>query len=87
MDMFGTIPPNLKPCQNFLRLAADHDKVDPVISYWCRLHALQLGLKIDSKDKNNLAFLRNVMVWLEEVRIHIRQKKKKDFNVLSINII
>jgi hypothetical protein len=70
MDLLSNVPPLLKPCQSFMRLAADHDKIDPVISYWCRLYALQLGLKIDSKDKDNRTFLFNVMAWLEEVNTH-----------------
>lgn len=42
-------PPSLKSIQHYLKTAAEHDTRDPIISYWCRLHALQLGLKISTK--------------------------------------
>lgn len=61
------VPPTLKPCQTYLKLAADHEKINPTLTYWCRLYALQLGLKIDSKSEENKAFLLSVMDWLEKV--------------------
>ena len=69
MAAFVPTPLQMKPCQTYMKLAADHDKVDPAVSYWCRLYALQVGLKIDpkTKDKENKTFLLQVMTWLEEV--------------------
>lgn len=42
-------PPSLKSIQHYLKTAAEHDTRDPVVAYWCRLHALQVGLKITNK--------------------------------------
>lgn len=42
-------PPSLKSIQHYLKTAAEHDARDPVVAYWCRLHALQVGLKITNK--------------------------------------
>lgn len=42
-------PPSLKSIQHYLKTAAEHDTRDPVVAYWCRLHALQVGLKIATK--------------------------------------
>lgn len=66
-DSILPVPPNLKPCQTYLKLATDHEKLNPTLTYWCRLYALQLGLKIDSKSKENRDFLVSIMDWLEKV--------------------
>lgn len=42
-------PPSLKSIQHFLKIAAEHDARDPTVAYWCRLHALQTGLKLTTK--------------------------------------
>ena len=62
-------PIGLKPCQTYLKLAIDHEKIDASLTYWCRVYALQLGLKIDSKTKENRDFLMSVMDWLEKVKL------------------
>jgi len=64
------VPPVMKPIQHYLKTAAEHDQRDPVISYWCRLFALQGGMKIDKKTKESVALLTALMDWLE-------QKKKE----------
>jgi len=66
MTTIQPVPPTLKPCQTYMKLATDHEKVNPIITYWCRLYALQLGLKIDSKAPENRVFLMSVMDWLEK---------------------
>jgi len=58
-------PANLKPIQHFLKLANEHDSRDPVVSYWCRLTALQTGLGLDKSSKEALAVLLPLMEWLE----------------------
>lgn len=65
------VPPMLKPCQSYLKLAIDHEKINPTLTYWCRVYALQVGLKIDSKAKENREFLMSVMDWLEKVRLGV----------------
>lgn len=71
MASFPPLPSVLKPIQNVLKTAAEHDQRDPVIAYWCRLYALQSGMKIDRKAKESIALLTALMDWLE--------KKKKEF--------
>lgn len=60
------VPSTLKSIQPLLKIASEHDKRDPVISYWCRLHALQTGLKIDKKSKESVTLLTALMDWLEK---------------------
>jgi len=69
MSSFTATPPSvLKPIVGILKTASDHEKLDPVVTYWCRLYALQMGLQIDNKSKESLSFLTTMMSWLEEVR-------------------
>jgi len=47
----------LKPCAKFLQQAKLIEKVDPVIAYYCRLHALQVGMKIANRTPADLKLL------------------------------
>ncbi|XP_065338470.1 vacuolar protein sorting-associated protein VTA1 homolog isoform X2 [Cloeon dipterum] len=69
-DQFPPCPPQFKSLQHYLKIAAEHDQRDPVVSYWCRLYAMQTGLKIDKKSPDALKLLISLMDWLEQ--------KKKD---------
>lgn len=71
MSSILPVPPTLKSLQTYLKLATDHEKINPTLTYWCRLYALQTGLKIDSKSKENRDFLVSLMDWLERVSISI----------------
>jgi len=59
-------PVSLKAINHFLKLATEHDSRDPVVSYWCRLTALQTGLTLDKSSKEALAVLLPLMEWLEK---------------------
>ncbi|XP_043193468.1 vacuolar protein sorting-associated protein VTA1 homolog isoform X2 [Amphibalanus amphitrite] len=61
------VPAILKPIQHFLKVASEHEKRDPVITYWCRLYALQTGMGID-KSNESLAILIPLMDWLENTK-------------------
>ena len=61
------VPASLKPIAHYLKTASEHETRDPVITYWCRLSALQSGLKLDKKSKEALALLMPLMDWLEKV--------------------
>ncbi|XP_069811018.1 vacuolar protein sorting-associated protein VTA1 homolog [Dendropsophus ebraccatus] len=59
------IPPQFKSLQHHLRTAQEHDKRDPVVAYYCRLYAMQTGMKIDSKSPECRKFLSKLMDQLE----------------------
>ncbi|XP_056423217.1 vacuolar protein sorting-associated protein VTA1 homolog isoform X2 [Hyla sarda] len=59
------IPPQFKALQHHLRTAQEHDKRDPVVAYYCRLYAMQTGMKIDSKSPECRKFLSKLMDQLE----------------------
>ncbi|CAH0407632.1 unnamed protein product [Chilo suppressalis] len=62
-------PPSLKSIQHYLKTASEHDARDPVVAYWCRLHALQIGLKITTKKTpEETKVLMAIMDWLEEAK-------------------
>ncbi|XP_053602230.1 vacuolar protein sorting-associated protein VTA1 homolog [Plodia interpunctella] len=72
-------PPSLKPIQHYLKTAAEHDARDPVVAYWCRLHALQVGLKLtQKKTPEETKVLMALMDWLEETK-----KEQKDNEAIS----
>ncbi|KAJ8681483.1 hypothetical protein QAD02_017270 [Eretmocerus hayati] len=61
-------PMPLKSLQPFLKIAQEHDQRDPVVSYWCRLYALQSGLKLSTKTGEETSFLLKLMDWLENTK-------------------
>lgn len=62
---FPEVPATLKPIAHYLKTAQEHDARDAIVSYWCRLYALQVGLKINSQGLEERKFLIQVMDWLE----------------------
>uniref|UniRef100_A0A665VTG4 Vacuolar protein sorting-associated protein VTA1 homolog n=1 Tax=Echeneis naucrates TaxID=173247 RepID=A0A665VTG4_ECHNA len=62
------LPAQLKPIQHHLRTAQEHEKRDPVVSYYCRLYAMQTGMKLDSKTPECRKFLVKLMDQLESMK-------------------
>ncbi|KAL6258137.1 hypothetical protein P5V15_010057 [Pogonomyrmex californicus] len=62
------VPAPLKSIQQYLTVAAKHDQRDCVVSYWCRLYALQTGLKLSTKTSEETNFLMKLMDWLEATK-------------------
>lgn len=65
-------PESLKRIQHHLKIALEHDAKDPIISYWCRLYALQTALTIDKTSKEAKIFLVSLMDWLEKQKIALK---------------
>nr|XP_020517054.2 vacuolar protein sorting-associated protein VTA1 homolog [Labrus bergylta] len=62
------LPPQLKSLQHHLRTAQEHEKRDPVVAYYCRLYAMQTGMKLDSKTPECRKFLIKLMDQLETMK-------------------
>ncbi|KAM4772164.1 vacuolar protein sorting-associated protein VTA1 homolog [Rhinophrynus dorsalis] len=62
------LPEQFKSLQHHLRTAQEHDKRDPVVAYYCRLYAMQTGMKIDSKSPECRKFLSKLMDQLEALK-------------------
>ncbi|KAM3602682.1 uncharacterized protein V6R79_008764 [Siganus canaliculatus] len=62
------VPPQLKAIQHHLRTAQEHEKRDPVVAYYCRLYAMQSGMKLDSKTPECRKFLVKLMDQLETMK-------------------
>ncbi|XP_010749064.1 vacuolar protein sorting-associated protein VTA1 homolog isoform X2 [Larimichthys crocea] len=62
------LPAQLKAIQHHLRTAQEHDKRDPVVAYYCRLYAMQTGMKLDSKTPECRKFLVKLMDQLETMK-------------------
>lgn len=62
------VPAPLKTIQHYLTVASKHDQRDSIVSYWCRLYALQTGLKLSTKTSEDTNFLLKLMDWLEATK-------------------
>ncbi|XP_043254413.1 vacuolar protein sorting-associated protein VTA1 homolog [Colletes gigas] len=69
------IPQPLKNIEQSLRIASVYDQRDPVVSYWCRLYALQTGLKLSTKTPEETNFLLKLMDWLEMTKKESRDNE------------
>lgn len=65
-------PESLKKIQHHLKIALEHDSKDPIISYWCRLYALQAALTLDKSSKDAKMFLVSLMDWLEKQKHNLK---------------
>ncbi len=59
------LPASLKGVAHYLKTATEHEKRDPVVTYWSRLAAVQIGMKLDRTSKESTAVLIPLMDWLE----------------------
>ncbi|KAG8232106.1 hypothetical protein J437_LFUL012304 [Ladona fulva] len=62
---FPPCPASLKPIAHYLKTATEHDGRDVVVSYWCRVYALETALRIDRKSDEARKLLTSLMDWLE----------------------
>ncbi|NP_001008108.1 vacuolar protein sorting-associated protein VTA1 homolog [Xenopus tropicalis] len=62
------LPAQFRSLQHHLRTAQEHEKRDPVVSYYCRLYSMQTGMKIDSKSPECRKFLSKLMDQLEALK-------------------
>ncbi|ESO09762.1 hypothetical protein HELRODRAFT_186287 [Helobdella robusta] len=74
-DSLSNVPPSFKPIQHYLKTAAEHDKRDPVVAYYCRLYAMQKGMEIDKKSPESRNFLRLLMGHLEEMKVQLKDNE------------
>lgn len=77
------IPAPLKGIQHYLKIATEHDQRDPVVSYWCRLYALQTGLKLSTKTSEETNFLMKLMDWLESTKKSLHDNEAITNNVAA----
>ncbi|XP_068199209.1 vacuolar protein sorting-associated protein VTA1 homolog isoform X2 [Antennarius striatus] len=62
------VPAQFRSIQHHLRTAQEHDKRDPVVAYYCRLYAVQTGMKLDSRSPEGRVFLVKLMDQLETMK-------------------
>ncbi|KAH8864585.1 Vacuolar protein sorting-associated protein VTA1 isoform 1 [Schistosoma japonicum] len=65
---FSNVPKELVNLNVFLRCASDHSATNPIITYYCLLHAFQKGLSVTQKPPHVKAFLTSLMDKLEELK-------------------
>lgn len=64
----GVLPATLKSLQHYMKIAAEHDKRNPVVAYYARMYVAQQGIKIDSKTPDARNFLIGLMDTLEKTK-------------------
>ncbi|KAF8787029.1 vacuolar protein sorting-associated protein VTA1 homolog [Argiope bruennichi] len=82
MANFKLAPPGLKAIQPYLKIAEEHEKRDPSITYWCRFYAVQNGLKINDKSPENTNFFIKLMDWLEN-----EKKSRREDETISNEVV
>ncbi|KAL1416125.1 hypothetical protein MTO96_006396 [Rhipicephalus appendiculatus] len=76
------VPEKLKAVVPYVKIAAEHDSRDPIIAYWCRLYALQTGMKVDRSSSESRGFLMAYMDWLEK-----EKAKRKDEEAITSDVV
>ncbi|XP_040566330.1 vacuolar protein sorting-associated protein VTA1 homolog [Lepeophtheirus salmonis] len=77
------IPSSLKAIAHFLNVASEHENRDPVVTYWARVHALEIGMKLDKKSKEALGVLLPLMDWLESEKKVLNNREEVTSNVVA----
>lgn len=72
-------PIQLKAIQGYMKIAADIEKRDPIVTYWICLHSTETALKINRDSPESKAFLSEIIVWLEK----FKQTHKDDERVTN----
>ena len=65
------VPPELKGVTKFLRQAKKMDKIQPLVAYHCRLHAMETAMKVQQKSPEVSKFLITLMDELEHVNFSL----------------
>lgn len=69
------VPGPLRAVQHHIRTALEHEKRDPVVAYYCRLYAMQTGMKMDSKTPECRQFLIKLMDQLETMKKELKNNE------------
>lgn len=77
------LPGNLKAIQPYLKVAADMKKREPVVAFHCDMHAMQTGMKIDSKSPDCKQFLLQLMTSLEKLKAEISKDPERKEQISS----
>lgn len=65
MPMHDDLPESLKGMKDYLVKADQFKKVDPVVSVYCKVHALERGLK--ERDNDDKAVMPFIMLLMDQV--------------------
>jgi len=73
MDQASNLPASMKPLVPFLKHSQQLEKADPIMSYYCKCYAAQLGIRIRSSnpDDSSKKFLLSLMDQLEQQKSNI----------------
>ncbi|KRT85507.1 hypothetical protein AMK59_954 [Oryctes borbonicus] len=68
--LFPPVPQDIKAISHFLKVAEEHEERNIVVSYWCRMYAVQSAMKIipGPKTPEVSQLLIAIMDWLEKTK-------------------
>eukprot|EP00282_Hemiselmis_andersenii_P032394 CAMPEP_0169455866 /NCGR_PEP_ID=MMETSP1042-20121227/16047_1 /TAXON_ID=464988 /ORGANISM="Hemiselmis andersenii, Strain CCMP1180" /LENGTH=165 /DNA_ID=CAMNT_0009568049 /DNA_START=426 /DNA_END=919 /DNA_ORIENTATION=- len=76
MSAAPPLPPSLKPIQEYLNKSKQLAKVRPVVAHYCKVYAVEQGLKVrDKADKGTLGVLMPLMDELEKEKKEVEELK------------
>lgn len=81
-DNLGPMPPAYKPLHHYFQTAAEHDKRDPAIAYYCRLYGMQRGMELDKKSPDCRNYLVKLMNYLEQTK-----QQYKDLEAIQSEVV
>lgn len=82
-SILETVPTSLKPIQKYIRIANDIERIDPVIAYWTRFHALDEGFKLDKSSPDAKAYLSSMLNLLESFKQENKANEKVSQNLVA----
>lgn len=72
------VPPALKPINKFILKAKSLEKLEPVVSYHCRMYALETAMQLKSKEPAAKGFMLGLMEALEKQKKSLPALSKED---------
>ncbi|PAA83167.1 hypothetical protein BOX15_Mlig013022g1 [Macrostomum lignano] len=82
--MAQATPPSLKGINIFLKTATEIESRDPIVAYYCRLHALEKGMSIDKRSPDARQFLTSLMGQLESSKTELSRTNPEVFTPDSV---
>lgn len=74
LDKMSDIPPVLKSIQPYLKVSKNYANRDPIVSYFCQMYAVQLGISLAKKDDTAKGYLLKLMDTLQERKREMRDE-------------
>lgn len=83
----ASFPPSLKSVKQFLLQAKKVEKLNPLVAYYCRMHALSVSMKLPKDvreaDSALMPFVLSLMDELEAEKAQLSLDQTEDVNIVK----